>query len=165
MILPTGEKNPPCSPASVFSCGSRATLRVVEKLDDTKTVVSSSLHSLNIEFGAARVAALPRAAWSSGCSWPSVLGATLSAAHAANLKPYRASWGERAGAFEARSGKPRELSRPSGSLRGLGAIALEEGGFPNRLKCKTYNSGLLDRYAPFRMELCGTYASINSMPR
>ncbi len=29
----------------------RATLRVVEKLDDTKTGVSSSLHSLNIEFG------------------------------------------------------------------------------------------------------------------
>jgi hypothetical protein len=58
---------------------------------------SSSLHSLNIEFGAARVAALPRAAWSSGCSWPSVSGATLSAAHAANLKPYRASWGRTRG--------------------------------------------------------------------
>jgi hypothetical protein len=54
----------------------RATLRVVEKLNDTKTGVSSSLHSLNIEFGAARVAALPRATWSSGCSWPTTPGAT-----------------------------------------------------------------------------------------
>ena len=41
-----------------------------------KTGVSSSLHSLNIEFGAARVAALPRATWSSGCSWPTTPGAT-----------------------------------------------------------------------------------------
>jgi hypothetical protein len=79
-----------------------------KKLDDTKTVVSSSLHSLNIEFGAARVAALPRAAWSSGCSWPSVSGATLSAAHAANLKPSRASWGENARAHLRRAlGSPR----------------------------------------------------------
>jgi hypothetical protein len=38
--------------------------------------VSSSLHSLNIEFGAARVAALPRAAWYSGYSWPTAPGAT-----------------------------------------------------------------------------------------
>ena len=49
-----------------FVGAARATLRVVEKLDDTKTGVSSSLHSLNIDFGAARVAALPRAAWCSG---------------------------------------------------------------------------------------------------
>jgi hypothetical protein len=59
-----------------FVVDARATLRVVDELDDTKTGVSSSLHSLNTEFGAARVAALPRAAWCSGCSWPTAPGAT-----------------------------------------------------------------------------------------
>jgi hypothetical protein len=128
------------APLRCFSCGSRATLRVVEKLDDTKTVVSSSLHSLNIEFGAARVAALPRAAWSSGCSWPSVSGATLSAAHAANLKPYRASWGENARAHLKRAlGSPR-TQQAIRLAESLGAIAIEKGGFLIRCtRCGTYN--------------------------
>ena len=59
-----------------FCVDARATLRVVEELDDTKTGVSSSLHSLNTEFGAARVAALPRAAW-----WLGVLVAERSGGH------------------------------------------------------------------------------------
>ncbi len=75
VLLPTQREHHYSPLRRGFCCGC-ATLRVVEQLDDTKTGVSSSLHSLNIEFGAARVAALPRAARSSGCSWPTAPGAT-----------------------------------------------------------------------------------------
>jgi hypothetical protein len=77
-ILAAGKRQASLQPrfGGAFVVAARATLCVVEKLDDTKTGVSSSLHSLNIEFGAARVAALPRAARSSGCSWPTAPGAT-----------------------------------------------------------------------------------------
>ena len=97
-----------------FVVAVRAMLRVLEKLDDTKTVVSSSLHSLNIEIGAARVAALPRARGPRGARGRALRGPLSLLLTLVKSTALRGARTRRR--MEARSGKPRELSstlRPS----------------------------------------------------